>query len=158
MKKLFILFLLLISFVLFGQDLMHIKVGDIGMSIPEGWLIQYSNTQQIFYLYAPVTENDGFHENGNVTYEELPRKYTIKDYMEASVSQLEEIFNDFKVIKSEGNYHIISGEMQGIKVQQIQYSFMKGLRAYVLTFSSTPDKFNQYEQVFRDMAATFSVK
>ncbi len=158
MKKIALLILVFLSAAVFAENRMTITVNNLSISVPEGWLAEYTNSQQLFFLYAPLEQNDDFQENCNLTYENLPRIFSIKEYMDLSIEMLDDVFNNFQMIERKDNYHIISGDMNNIRVKQIQYVYMDGRTAYVLTFSSVPGKFDTYLETFKGIAQTFTIQ
>lgn len=160
MKKicLFILLTVITTFSLMPEDVMKIEIGNVKINSPVGWIAQYTKSPQVFFLYSPVEENDTFQENCNLTIENLPGKYSIKNYMIESIKQIKKVYKDLKIIETSDNYHIISGDVNGNIVQQIQFFYIKNNIAYVLTFTSTPEKFNDYTDTFKIIAKSFEIK
>lgn len=158
MKKGFVFILLLISLSavkVFGDDGMRIKIDNYEITVPSGWMAQRTDSTTIFMLYSPIEENDDFQENANLAVEKLPTKYTVKKYLEAGREALKILYGDFKLIEEGKNYHIISGNINGILVTQIQFVEMKGNEAYILTFTSNPNNFNRYLEIFKTIYKSF---
>ena len=110
----------------------------------------------MFILYSPIEENDTFQENGNLTVEKLPSKYSVKAYLKAGREVLKKLYANFKLIEEGADYQIFSGELNGIALQQMQFVSISGTEAYVLTFSSTPEDFDRYADTFKAIYSTFS--
>ncbi len=145
----------LISANLFAENLMQIKIDNFSISVPEGWSVEYSNSAYIFVLYSPLEVNDTFRENANLSLEKLHAKRNEKQYLEAVQDILSLVYTDFELLEFGDNYHIISGSLNGIEVIQIQYVAIKNDIAYIMTYSSDPDNFARYFDVFESIQATF---
>jgi hypothetical protein len=134
---------------------MNIQIEHYSISVPEGWLAQYTNSTNVFFLYSPIEENDSFQENANLTTEKLPTKYTEKGYLKAAQDTISKIYNNYKLIENGENYHIISGNLNGTDIMQIQYVSIKNNTAYIMTYTSTPDSFARYLETFKSIQKTF---
>jgi hypothetical protein len=159
MRKLgvLLLFALAVCSPLQSQESMEVTIGGFSISVPPGWLAQYTKSPYVFILYSPPPESEGdnFRENCNLVVETLPSAYSLAGYMKASVAALKTVYVNFEMVRTEKNRHLIMGEMNGVRVKQLQYFYIKGKEAYVLTFSSTPDEFEQYAEVFAAIADSF---
>lgn len=159
MKKLIlVIFILFCSFMVNSQSGMTVKMEGVSIESPIGWLAQYTKSPQVFFLYSPLEVGDTFQENCNLTTEYLSIPLTIDEYKSAGIEAIREIYGDFKLLKSDSNYHIISGFVGGIEVQQIQYMYIENNIAYVLTFSSNPENFERYLEQFHSIAKTFKIE
>jgi len=157
MKRSIILFvtLLVLSLAAHGQTTMDVKIGNISISVPSGWIAQYSDTTIIFILYSPIEENDTFQENVNLTTETLPSKYSEKGYLTAATENLKSLYKDFKIIESKDNYHVFTGIINDKLLQQMQFVQIKDNVAYVVTYTATPDSFDRYVKIFNQIQQTF---
>lgn len=158
MKRKFtiVLLLLLLSVVqVFSESGMKVKIDNYEITVPLGWLAQRTDSSTVFILYSPVEENDDFQESGNLTVEKLATNYSIKRYLEAGREYIKTVYGDFTLIEEGKNYHIISGNINGMLVQQIQFVEMKGNEVYVLTFTSNPDNFKRYLEIFKNIYKSF---
>ena len=150
-----VLFLVFVTSA-FGDDGMQIKIDNYSITIPSLWLAQRTDSATVFILYSPLEENDTFQENGNLTVEKLPSKYSIKAYLKAGREVLKKLYANFKLIEEGADYQIFSGELNGIALQQMQFVSISGTEAYVLTFSSTPEDFDRYADTFKAIYSTFT--
>jgi len=150
-----LVYVLLLSGEAFTQNSMVIRIGNVSITVPEGWLAQHTNSTTVFILYSPVEENDVFQENANLTIEKLPTKYTEKEYLAATQSLISKIYTNFRVIENKTDYHIISGNLNGSDIMQIQYVSIKDNTAYIMTYTSTPDDFARYLDIFKSIQKTF---
>ena len=150
-----VLFLVFVTSA-FGDDGMQIKIDNYSITIPSLWLAQRTDSATVFILYSPLEENDTFQENGNLTVEKLPSKYSVKAYLKAGREVLKKLYANFKLIEEGDDYQIFSGELNGIALQQMQFVSISGTEAYVLTFSSTPEDFDRYADTFKAIYSTFT--
>ena len=150
------LFLLLFATaqIFCGED-MVVKIDNYEITVPLGWLAQRTGSLTVFLLYSPVEENDDFQENINLTTEKLFSKYTVKGYLEASRKVVETVYGGFELLKEGENYHIISGNINGTVVQQIQFVEIKNNTAYILTCTSNPANFDRYLETFKKIHKSF---
>lgn len=158
MKRKFAIVLLLLSISavkVFSESGMKIKIDNYEITVPSGWLAQRTDSATVFMLYSPAEENDDFQENGNLTVEKLPTKYSVKGYMDAARESLKTVYGNFTLIEEGKNYHIISENINGTILQQIQFIEMKGNEVYILTFTSTPHNFKRYLETFKSIYKTF---
>ncbi|MCL2480525.1 MAG: hypothetical protein FWF38_02325 [Spirochaetaceae bacterium] len=159
MKKVTIFFVcfIMMHISLYANDYMKVKVENTEIDVPLGWYAQYTKSPQIFFLYSPLEEGDDFQENCNLMKEMLPGKYSLKDYMEASIEVVKEIYIGLVLEETGTNYYVFSGIVNNIRVKQIQYYYIKNNIAYILTFSATPDSFSQYSAIFKKIAESFKI-
>ncbi len=139
----------------FCRDGMQIKIDNYAITVPSGWLAQRTDSSTVFILYSPIEENDTFQENGNLAIEKLPTKYSVKDYLKAAQEYIKKIYGNFLLIEEGDDYQIISGDMNGTAVQQIQFVSIKDNTAYILTFTSNPENFDRYLDTFREIQKKF---
>ena len=154
-KTILALFILMLACAAFCENGMEVKIDNYSITVPSGWLAQRTDSAPLFVLYSPVEENDDFQENGNLSVERLPSKYSVKGYLESSRAYIKTLYSNFNLIEAKDNYQIISGEINGTKVQQIQFVFMKGNIANVLTFTSNPENFARYLDTFKKIQKSF---
>ena len=140
----------------FGDGGMQIKIDNCSITIPSLWLAQRTDSATVFILYSPLEENDTFQENGNLTVEKIPAKYSVKAYLKAGREMLKKLYANFKLIEEGADYQLFSGELNGIALQQMQFVTISGTEAYVLTFSSTPEDFDRYADTFKAIYSTFT--
>jgi hypothetical protein len=150
-----VFFLVMFIGAAFSQDGMEIKIDNYSITVPSGWLAQRTDSSTVFILYSPIEENDTFQENGNLAVEKLPTQYSVKGYLEAARENIKKIYGNFILIEEGENYQIISGDINGTTVQQIQFVSIKKNMAYILTFTSNPENFNHYLDTFKKIQETF---
>ena len=154
-KTILALFILMLACAAFCENGMEVKIDNYSITVPSGWLAQRTDSSILFVLYSPLEENDDFQENGNLSVEQLPSKYSVKGYLESSREYIKTLYSNFNLIEAKDNYQIISGEINGTKVQQIQFVFMKGNIANILTFTSNPENFARYLDTFKKIQKSF---
>lgn len=148
--------MLLQSLFVYTNDTMKVMVDNISIDAPLGWMVQYTKSPQLLFLYSPVEENDDLQENCNIMLEYLPAPYTVEEYKDASVEAIKAVYTDLQLIESQDNYQIFTGYIGTINVMQIQYIYIKSDIAYVLTFTSNPDNFDRYLEQFVTIAESFT--
>lgn len=154
-KTILALFILMLACSAFCENGMEVKIDNYSITVPSGWLAQRTDSSILFVLYSPLEENDDFQENGNLSVAQLLSKYSVKEYLESSREYIKTLYSNFNLIEAKDNYQIISGEINGTKVQQIQFVFMKGNIANVLTFTSNPENFARYLDTFKKIQKSF---
>ena len=110
----------------FGDGGMQIKIDNCSITIPSLWLAQRTDSATVFILYSPLEENDTFQENGNLTVEKIPAKYSVKAYLKAGREMLKKLYANFKLIEEGADYQLFSGELNGIALQQMQFVTISG--------------------------------
>ena len=110
----------------FGDGGMQIKIDNCSITIPSLWLAQRTDSATVFILYSPLKENDTFQENGNLTVEKIPAKYSVKAYLKAGREMLKKLYANFKLIEEGADYQLFSGELNGIALQQMQFVTISG--------------------------------
>jgi len=157
-KLIIILFLMLVlSNKIFSFEGMQIKIDNYEITVPPEWLAKRadSDPNAVFYLYAPLDENGAIRENCNLTVEKLPADITIKELMQIVRIYLKTVYDNFTLIEEGDNYHIFSGELEGVSVQQIQFITISDRTAYSFTCTSTPEDFDCYLDIFIEIYNSF---
>lgn len=157
MKKISIALVLALAlqFLVFSQETMKVEIGNFKISLPVGWMAQYTGNAQVFFLFSPLEKDDTFQENCNLTPEPLNQKISLEDYIKTIMTGLDGAYSNMKVIEAKDNYRIITGEINETVVEQMLYFYITPKVAYVLTFTATPDSFADYVDTFRKIAASF---
>lgn len=152
------LFLLIVlAGKVFSLEGMQIKIDNCEITVPPEWLAKRtaSDPNTVFFLYAPLEENDTFQENCNLTVEKFPTDITVKDLLQVVRTYIKTQYDNFALIEEGDNYHIISGDLEGVTVQQIQFITIKNRTAYSLTFTSNPVDFDRYLDIFIEIYNSF---
>ncbi|MBB6480273.1 hypothetical protein [Spirochaeta isovalerica] len=157
MKKIVLAAFLIVSMnvILASQDKMTASYGNIKIDIPLGWMVQYTQSPSVFFIFSPLEPNDTFQENANLVIEALPYKISLSDYISLSQEGLKSVYGKFEMLETAENYHIIRGYIGSTQVQQLQIFYVTDNNAYILTFSSNPDNFARFRDQFFTLAGTF---
>jgi hypothetical protein len=127
----------------------------VEIALPEGWEEGDAAASGVLLMgLSPANIDPTFRDNFNIVKEEIPSNISLEYYYSASVKYLQESFKNFKVLEKKNNYHIYSFESEGVKVQQMQYFYIKNSTAYVLTFTSIPKRFKQVKPLFEQIEKT----
>ena len=149
---------ILLTLALYADDYMKIKVENAEIDVPLGWFAQYTKQPQLFFLYSPLEgDYDDFQENCNLMKEKLPGKYSMEDYMKASINAVKDVYTELVVEETGKNYYIFSGIVSDTEVKQIQYYYIKNNIAYILTFTAAPETFADYFAIFKKIAESFKI-
>lgn len=149
--------LIIVAGKVFPFEGMQIKIDNYEITVPPEWLAKRTNSDPntVFFLYAPLEENDTFQENVNLTVEKLPADITVPEFMKHVRDYIKTIYDNFVLIEEGDNYHILSGNLEGITVKQIQFITIKNRAAYALTFTSNPKDFDRYLGTFIEIYNSF---
>ena len=140
------------------------KLNGFSIDLPVGWEQQKDQMGSAIMAISPMDgPKDSFRENINVVVESLKEKLTTKDYFQASQDVIKKVFTDFKSEKSgqtkiDGHdfmWTIFSHRLGTVRARVLQYVAVNKDKAYVITCSSEPDKFNQYMPKFEGSIKTF---
>jgi len=138
------------------------------ISYPIKWAIDTSKKQGAeVFLFSPLEDSlDRFRENINVIVQNLEGLgIDLKKYTSISEQQIREMSAEAKIFSSKdsanqrGTFHkiIYSAPANGYKLKFEQYYFVKNAKAYIITFSSELDKFEQYEATAEQILASFKL-
>jgi eukaryotic-like serine/threonine-protein kinase len=129
---------------------------------PQEWEIKQISGIVVF-LSPLDSQNDTFRENVNVVVEDLgSNRVTVEQYVKAaddvwmrSDSTLK--FENAKKTKLNGEdafYTIAVNE----KIKYKQYKLVKNNQAFIITYTSEPEKFNQFLNIAETIMASFKIK
>jgi len=143
---------------------------------PANWTLDQSGSQSLaFMIHTELTSlNDPFRENVDLIIQDL-RGTTIylNKYVKMSEEKLGTILNNFKIVEStrmndhRGEFHklIFTGDVQSIsgsdanlKLKFEQYIWVKGIKAYVLTFHAEVNQFDTYKVEGEKILNSFKIK
>ena len=141
------------------------EMNGFSISYPEDWEIApeelFPDTMVAFW--APEACSD-FITNFNLITEELPSQMSVETYFEAGkrhlrtlegytpISEKSLTVNGVAAIK-----HFCTWEPEGETVQLMQVCLVDNTTAWILSFTTVPACWDQYETTFDDMAETFQV-
>lgn len=160
MRKLLFLFLALPFWAaaqnnVIPADWKKLETPEYSLQYPPGWEQKDGSAQGAqFMLFAPQ-ENpaDVFKENINLLIQNLKgMDMDLNAFVNVSETQIKTYFTDAKIERSvrlkkgEQEYHEIdySGVYNSLSLHWVQRYWVVGERAFVLTFTSQPEAFQQY--------------
>ncbi|WP_143569788.1 hypothetical protein [Tenacibaculum agarivorans] len=166
MKFKFTLLLFVVTMVCYAQDdFIKYEKNNYEISYPKSW--QLDTTGQMdssFILFSGLDADDKFNENVNLTIQNLKGKdFTMESFVELSLSQIKRMIPNGKVIENSFNAAknrqevIWSGDIQqALKFKQ--YYYFKDEKAYILTLTTLPETFLQFETTGNNILNSFQLK
>lgn len=162
MKHLLLLFFsLTISSYLFSQEnLLTHKTDDFSISYPENW--SYSDqkpnpmVQAVFYSPEASQEKDSFRENVNLTVEDLKgREMDLNEYTNTSLESVKSQIPSAKIITQtdtkvngfDAKSIVWSADFGTIYLKFKQISTIINEKAYIITYTSTVEEFDDYIEI-----------
>jgi hypothetical protein len=141
---------------------------DFSIQYPKSWQIDTSKMMgtELFVFSALENENDKFRENVNVIIQDLGgQDIDLDKYKQITETQVTEIAADGKIYEStvvktgKGEYYKVTYAMtQGtFRLKISSYCYIKNEKAYLVTFSSEFDKYDQYKKVGEQILKSFSL-
>lgn len=180
MKKLSILFILLFPIIANAQsdkktgdsdseDWKTVKEKSFTINYPATWNLDQSGQMGTsLMLFSPVeSEQDKFRENVNVIIQDLKgMDIDLDKYTKISEDQVKNLITNSKIVESNriknGNseYHkiIYTGEQGLFKLTFEQYYLIKKDKAYILTFTSEQDKYEDFKETGEEILNSFQLK
>lgn len=135
---------------------------------PSNWDLDQTGYEGTTFLIASelTSPQDPFRENVNMIIHDL-RGTTI--YLDKLVKQSESTFQsslmnynliESKRIKGTLEYHriIFTGDKKNLKLKFEQYIIMKGIKAYVLTYTAEQTQFDNYKLQGEKILNSFKIK
>lgn len=114
-------------------------------------------------FWAPEACSD-FITNLNLVYEELPSPMSVEAYFEAGKRHLRNLEGYTPISESPLTVNgvaaikqVCTWEPEGEAVQLMQVCLVEGTTAWILSFTTVPDCWEQYEETFDTMAGTFQL-
>jgi len=162
----------LLSLGAFAKPAARVAAGGVfkdktfAITLPKGWEQQKDVMGAVVVAISPQEgSKDTFRENINVVVENLTQQMTPKAYYEASFNILKKLFTDFKLEKKgteklagkEFYWSVFGHKMGNIKAKVLQYMSVEGLKAYVITCSAAPEKFDKFKPVFEASVRSFKL-
>ncbi len=140
-----------------------------GFSIifPKDWEIQESFMgTSVISRSSLENEADQFKENINVVVEKLPKDMGLDEYLELNLSNMYKFLTDFKEIEkgsvelsdNDARWLIYTGQLGQLDMKALVYFTIKGMRAYVITCSSSPNSFEEYKDRFKEIVNSFQLE
>lgn len=169
MNRTIVLFTLLFSHLFFAQTEKKIyDTENFSIKYPLSWNIgDTKGTQAMFVAKSPLTSKaDLFAENVNLITQNLKgNNITLDQYVAFNESQLKtipqgKIFLSKRETRNGKDYHILvfSGIMSQLDLKAIQVYAIKNEIAYVLTFTTKRNEFNEWKDIGFEIMKSFNLK
>jgi PsbP len=138
------------------------------LQYPKSWTLDTSGIMGTeLFVFSPLeNESDKFKENVNVIIQNLKgQNIDLDKYKQITDAQIANMAADIKVfvsskIKTEKGefYKIIYAMTQGnFRLKISSYCYIKNEKAYLVTFTSEFDKYEQYKKVGEKILTSFSL-
>lgn len=117
-----------------------------------------------FILFSGLEVNDDFNENINLVVQDLKGQgYTMESYVKLTLSQINTMVPNGKVLESKFNKDKNRHELIWIGDVQIplkfkQYLIQKEDKFYILTLTTLPETFLEFEKTGKEILNSFQVK
>lgn len=138
----------------------------------KGYSIRYDSTFRLdesgrngveFYLFTPTSSGDDFSENINLMIQDLGvLKYDLNQFIALSEKQIQasgKLVESIRKNEKGQEFHILifEAKMNGLDLKFLQYDFVKNDKAYVLTFSSKRNEFENYLKEIEKVMNSFEL-
>ena len=143
--------------------------GSYSIQYPRAWMIDTSRQygSDLFLLSPNESEMDKFKENVNVMVQHLKGlNFDLDKFVQVSENQVKTYVTNGKVLESKRinqkglEFHklIYSGTQGAFSLKTEQYYFIKGEKAFVVTFVSEENQFAKYIVIAEKMLGSFKIK
>jgi hypothetical protein len=151
-----------VKYISFEKELYKIQY-------PDNWSLDTSRLMgtELFFFSPKENDADRFRENLNLYIQDLKGKnIDLVRFAKISEKQVNELVTDGVIYSSKKittanseYYKMIYGMTQGIfKLKLEQYYFIKNEKAFVLTFTTEEDKFEDYKNTGEKILNSFLLK
>lgn len=142
---------------------------DYGFKInyPKSWSKQQRDdffTSGVVFSSALDNENDKFTENVSILVENLPPNSSLDRYTNDSIREIQRLSDpnvttpqSVSIANKMGKTVTYQGEDKGYIVQRMQTWTIDGDRAYIVTYTATPEKFATYLPTVNKMLESFAI-
>ena len=168
-KQVVIAILILLQMGIYAQEKMETFVkGDFSIMYPKLWTVDASgrmNSEVIFF--SPMEVNDTFQENVNILLQDLTgQNIDLKEYIDISIQQVKNAAKDYTIEKNEVmikdgiQYGILvwNGNVTGSPLKFKQIVREKDQKFFIVTFTSLPEKYEQFISTADKMLESFKLK
>lgn len=136
------------------------------IDFPENWEQQEGVMGTAVAAVRPQKPGDFFRENVNVVVEDLSVSMDADEYLKANLATMRKYLTDFKVhqkgnmtLDGRASRWIVYGHRMGqLKLKVLAVFLMNDQRGYVITSTSTPQRFSSYRKLFEKIAGTFRLE
>ena len=151
------------------KDWKSLENSDYSIQYPDTFELNTSGEMGLSFilLSKQTSQLDPFRENINLIEQDLTNQnINLDKFMEISIGQIKTMFNNASIIESKrvinGNYEfhkITYSATQGqFNLQFVQYCWIIDQKAYVLTFTSEQNQFDNYIKIGEKIMNTFKIK
>ncbi len=138
---------------------------NYSITYPSNWELNVSGQMNsTFILFSELEKEDTFRENINLLVQDLTdQEMTIESYGQITKSQIKEQLPGSKILESsfdkEKNRYIMiwSGNVGSGQLKFKQYFFIKKEKVYILTFTTTPEVYNDYIELGNEILNSFTL-
>ena len=152
-----------------SMNFQTINRGSYSIQYPLAWIIDTSKQfgSDLFLLSPNESEMDKFKENVNVMIQNLKGlNLDLDKFVLLSENQIKTYITNGKIIESKRinqnglEFHklIYSGTQGAFSLKTEQYYFIKGEKAFVVTFVSEDNQFDKYKVTGEAMLQSFKIK
>lgn len=142
---------------------------EYSIQYPEGWEFKTTGGMGIEFIVLSTAENktDSFRENINLTVEELPQiDATLANYAAVTEEHIKTFIKNVRIVDSEtvgdgaDEYHklVYEGKQGKKDLTYEQYIRVKENKAYVLTFTSKRNEYENYKSIAEKIMCSFRIK
>jgi hypothetical protein len=147
-----------------GTQMVNMDRINVQLCYPSNWTAEKDPELEIILFSELEGNSDIFQENVNVVTENLPYSMTASEYMDASMTSMSTMLQNFRKIDRgsqeirgrKAEWLIYHHEMESYKIRVKAWTFTKGSTAYVLTGSAMEDSFDKFEKEFDAIASTMN--
>lgn len=134
---------------------------DFTLTLPSGWTVKEGGENNVFI--ASSSEKGDLSENlVIVSFKMITQKYTLDQFYSQGLTALQEKLQNFRLIKNgQGTiggvptkWLIYEHSLDNIHAEVIQYLVLTKEKGYVLTFTASPENFDQAFPLFQKISNT----
>jgi hypothetical protein len=121
---------------------------------PADWKLKPGGPMGVKFIIS-AAQGEAMAENVNLASEEIPASMNLEDYVAANLEMMPTMLPNYKKIEgrkiSTGigeTYKLIGAfDMKKAQIKNEQYYLIRNWKAYVLTFTSTQERFDRYQDI-----------
>ncbi len=164
MKTYLFISCLLFAYFSNAQDWKKLSKAGYEITYPSSWELNESAGAASFILLSSQENgNDIFRENVNLVEQDLTgMNLNLEKYTEISLSQVKQLIQNSKLVSSNtvDNHQevIYEGDQANYRLKFLQYYWVIGNKAYVLTFTAQTTNFDKYLETGKRIMNSFTLK
>ncbi len=136
---------------------------SFSLDLPGDWEIREKFFATVVMAVRRGSSSE-FKESVNVTTEDLPATRSLDEYMALTLQKMPQVLKGFRVLehgvsypdRRESRWMVFSHTMGRRELKVISYTLVRASRAYVITCTSTPEKFDEYQPLFETIAGSLT--